>query len=302
VSQILHIGFGKTATTFFQNNTLPYLVKYGLTYSSTDRKWLREIPRRIYNQDFELADLARIYELRSGQNLCMSYEGILTPPQYWDKLPIALSKVFPPQTKILISMRDLGQFFRAQYQQSIQMGNILRPEEYFCLKGDVRFLNYYNLHFFNLRSLHDSLRDYFESVFFFDNEFFLSPARFQHILKLSGIDLGEIDSSDFNENRRKENVSYSNFAMRATFIRERILNKIGLCSRNYLNEFYAECDCVKQSKYFNWRGLMTSVVSARANDPFSFSETTLSEINDIAIQPNLDFLQNELIYHVGREK
>jgi len=127
---IIHIGFGKTATTSLQGFVFENLNKMGVvnTYNKKDVKWYQK-------NNFARDDINLI-----------SDEGIIGwNPRSW-QYNFEENKKFGEESIIIITIRDHKSWMRSMYLQQINTGNAVDPKYYllnskdydYCIDADDR--------------------------------------------------------------------------------------------------------------------------------------------------------------------
>jgi len=226
----------------------------------------------------------------SGVNLISDEDIVGWNPDLWVSRANNIEKIYGRDSLILITIRDPKTYLRSVYQQLVQQGCILSPEKYFL--NDESYSNakkisrwslneIFKVDSFDYERLIDIYRSKFDTVIVVGLEH-LSDLEFLSLLPLNK----QIDCHSFVKGVNSSdttNRSYSVLAMKLTFLRENLLNKIGLrsmssCDR-YLNydNFLSDERIIKFSdysfsqkvryfprriirKYFTWRGFLQNIL------------------------------------------
>lgn len=134
---IIHIGLGKTGTTFLQLDFLPKILKFtNRIYWKNDlnltSKILDHINLMIYDQTFKKVNLPK--------NIFISNESLLGPsgwdPFYYEKFADLNLKAFGPNCEILITIREPKTWLRSNYTRNIGKLNIIKETEYYLNNND----------------------------------------------------------------------------------------------------------------------------------------------------------------------
>ena len=147
--KIIHIGLGKTGTTYLQSNTLPLLDKIGLIDYRRDLNIKLKksyIERKVFHKSSHKKIDLNLENYSDNSIQFISCESLLSwDPRDWEESIKEILIDFGEDSEILITLRDPYSYLRSIYQQVIQQGESdLKPEYYF------------------LRSeLYDKHRDYF---------------------------------------------------------------------------------------------------------------------------------------------
>ncbi len=211
---LLHIGYPKTATTWFQKDLFPGIDNIKLF---TNEKFVNNLKRA------DIADREQIRNVINSVNeetIVISNENILGSRNRVFSNPEYLAKIFPG-AEIILFVRNQIDKYRSNYSQYIKQGGVLSPEAYLFSQGQDLFggekHKYYRV--VNL------YRDYFGKenvhIFFFEeflenNQRFMSD--FVRKLKLNV-------PNRFIDNRRR-NVKLSASDIKTVRSFNRFCNKI----------------------------------------------------------------------------
>ncbi len=228
---IVHIGFGKTGTTSLQKHFFPKLCKeFGYIFNPSE---FTQIKNKIKNQlPVSSQEKASLRKIIQTEKVLISHEGLVDHnPRNMEMAANKILNFFGNNITIIITVRNPLEYFRSIYLQKIHEGNIINPEDFFitseeydkieyCLSNnELIYYDYVKLDYNNLRNIY---KKKFNKVYFiplsrintlypFDKLFSFNKDqlnRFKYILKSAPI----------------ENKSYSEFAVKLTFLREKIVN------------------------------------------------------------------------------
>jgi len=242
-----HIGWGKCGTTWLQNDFFSQLQKHGLIeYNPINFiKNFRKLEFACFGGE-QFIDLAP--EFFAGDNLLLSYEGLVGAPYNFFQNYHILSKALPHDSEIIITIREPSDFLRSVYMQEIQTGNVIKPDDFFLRGEEFRkikpFLRQslpgrFNVDDFMFRDVISAYRDTFRQVHLIPYEFLKNASLWASVLRL---DVNDIDNVLNHEDilvNKIYNLSYSKRATALTFKREHLLNCFNFKSISYLEEF--EC-------------------------------------------------------------
>jgi len=261
---VVHIGLGKTATTTLQLRIFPKLAAMK-KLCFNDPKLLGVIDKFIVSKNQK--DLRKIKEeLKKRKNVLISYESLVDwNPVGWRSAAELNLRMFGPGAIILLTLREPKDYLRSVYQQMIQEGQIIEPERFFInqqknqnLKSDKRGkLTKFEISAFKLADLVKLYKKKFkktvvvkmenlQSMNFLENLFLLSEQE-KNILK------------KIFKDSKKVNQSFSNSAMKLTFLKEKtfqkyLQNPICLKIKIYLFKL------VPLLQFMSWRWFMQKIV------------------------------------------
>ena len=238
MSNIVHIGLGKCATSTLQKSVFPLVAKQkGFTYNS---RQLVKILSKSCRVGLTVLEIQKAQEILGNGSNFISYEKLASwNPVDFERAADRNLAVLGPDTTILITLRDPETYLRSVYQQKIHEGYIIPPEEFFVTKKDydlaaqissMNNLDYYCCDYLDYQHLYNLYKDRFENVCCVNIE---KISSFNFLDKV--IDFSREEKKELREvfcNSPRENISYSNTAMKLTFLRERWLNWHGLKTRS----------------------------------------------------------------------
>ena len=139
---IIHIGLGKTGSTFLQRGVLPYLHERKLLHNDTTVLQKLSTAYYKYKIDAESSYHIEEKELSFTENPIrfISAENIIGwNPKDFTKASEAAKRYLPEGSEILITMREPRQWLRSLYLHSISRCSIcMRPEHFFLKKEQMR--------------------------------------------------------------------------------------------------------------------------------------------------------------------
>ena len=244
--KILHIGLGRTGTSFFQINIIPFL-KEEKIIQNYDLKEINEFLFKLeIASDFDLEiESQDIWgDETSKLPSLVSYEGLVGPPSKWDSRFQFFKKIFDREIEILISFREPIDWLRSNFLFAVKSGAFVNENDYFVRSKENRWeiLKKYpqhrfcNIDYVNYQKLVDLYRTYFKKVIPITMISLINPVSFCENLNLleakpkSFYSFFKIKSAAI-ENKNKINVGYSALAIKITKKTERVLNSLGLSLR-----------------------------------------------------------------------
>ena len=274
---IVHVGLGKTGTTTLQKHVFPRLAEAGTT-AFNPGETQRVFNRIAARSDYTGADTAFDFTALAENTILLSDERLIGwNPAFWAERCAQIEGLFGPSATILLTLRDPESYLRSMYQQQIHQGNVSGPRDFFLPEDEFR--KYENITRVRLNEICNVDAMDFKGLV---NDL---GARFARVIVVPFPDLFDLrflpEIVDIQEKRlaalrdtvarlARKNQSYSNLAMRLTFLRERILNALGLKSLGthdrYRNLANAEAGEISRGwKRFlwplvTWRGLMQATL------------------------------------------
>lgn len=241
---IVHIGLGKTGTTSLQKAVFPHLVKEGVLDEYNPPNVMEALRRYIITG--EGADHLRVDLSKLPENTLISLENLAGwNPALWEVNASKNVAIFPETATILITLRDVESYLTSVYVQMVQQGNIIRPEKFILPDADYEFLRPF---------VRPDLCEIFKvDDLDYEGLVALYGANFKKVVvvplsRLSGLDfmnclfvLSEGALNNFRERfarSKRENISYSSKAINLTFLREKLLARVGLRTRSSHDQFF----------------------------------------------------------------
>lgn len=272
-SLIVHIGLGKTGTTTLQNHVFPQLAEAGyLAFNPDDTQ--ATLNRLAARSDYNGAVGGFDFTARPEGIILLSDERFIGwNPAFWTERCTQIEGLFGSSATILLSLRDPESYLRSMYQQQIHQGNVSRPQEFFLPEHmfrqyesitRVRLNEICNVDALDYVALVEELRVRFARVIVLPFPDLLDLEFLTHVADVNKDQLATL--RDTLVRLPPKNPSYSNLAMRLTFLRERLLNALGLKTLGthdrYRNLAAAEAGGTNRGwkrilwPLVTWRGLM----------------------------------------------
>lgn len=237
---VVHIGLPKTMTTTLQSAVFPVLDSDGaLRYHGSGSPLNLALKRMLQGADDE--DMIRrlveecLTDAERGMQLVSLESLVGVDPAKWEAAADRNLRCFGADAKILITLREPKSLLRSLYQQRIHEGNIVDPETFFMPRVDYdRLSGHYRtgrgevfcIDDFSYRDLLKLYADRFSEVLVCPVEN-IPNCLFLEALSDDGRVNAETCARLIAEAPRR-NVGYSTLAMRLTFLRERILRRMGV--------------------------------------------------------------------------
>lgn len=235
---VVHIGLGKTATTFLQSGVFPLLEKHGIVDSYNDPQLLAATAKHhlVGLSDQEIfAFAARLQELG---RVFLSDESLSAwNPAGWRAARDKNLRLFGPDTTVVITIREPLSYLTSVYLQYLQEGNVKVPSEFFIPEEVYERLEVilprfceavFAIHEFDMSALVSMYREVYSSVVIVRMEEVFSLEFLQRIFHIDEPIMAQLRAA--SAGMSAQNVSYSATAVKMTFARERVLRALGLKS------------------------------------------------------------------------
>lgn len=232
---LIHIGLPKTATSFLQRNIFPVIPRLRDGIIFNDIRLLPNISN-VSKVNISSDEIKKFKEIFSKSNHLVSNEMLINwNPHQWEDMADRNLELFGRNSTILITIKNHREYLTSVYQQTIQNGNIKKPSDFFINKDQYNVLKpllssnrltHFDVDSFDLSRLKYIYEDRFEKVIFVSPENLFKLDYLRSTYSLTENEIDEIKSSFKNAN--PINRSYSNIAMNLTFLREKILNTMGV--------------------------------------------------------------------------
>ena len=167
----LHVGLGKSKTTFIQNEIFPVICKkqnldyychnnFSKTFLNSNKiDNLDKIIEHLSNEN----NLDRLQKLNNKiDNILISYEGLARINDYFSDpytAPYFLSQIFDNKVKIIITFRNPISFFNSLYLNGLNLGKVEDIESFFERFHEKDKLN------FSYKKIISVYKKYFDDVF-----------------------------------------------------------------------------------------------------------------------------------------
>lgn len=230
---VVHVGLGKTGTTFLQKSVYPQLQEHGIVKHFNPGELMQLLAD--FNHYKVHAEQVRL-EMTKWQDTLVSLETLVEwDPLLWESACRRNYEAFGPETTVIISIRDPASYLRSLYQQKVKAGNVVSPYQFFMSEEQYGFvrrmmrvgeLDAINVDRFRLKSLVEAYASRFNRVVVVSSE---SISKLMFLDAISS-DAGRIRSEVESEvvKSPRENAAYSDLAMQLTMKREVFLNAIGI--------------------------------------------------------------------------
>ncbi|MCT4638098.1 MAG: hypothetical protein N4A72_10350 [Bacteroidales bacterium] len=181
---LLHIGYPKTATTWFQKDLFPNVKDIKLF---TDQRFVSSLRRADTADKQHVNDIINSVNEKtvviSNENILGSKNRVFTNPEH-------LAAIFQ-NAEIVLFVRNQIDKYRSNYSQYIKQGGVLSPEEYLFSQGQdlfggekhkyYRIINLYRDHFGK-----ENVHIFFYEEFIENSQLFIADFARQLNLNVSG--------------------------------------------------------------------------------------------------------------------
>ncbi len=234
--KVVHIGIGKCATTTLQKYIFPrlaemikinYLSKIGICLEECYHLSLTEYRKNIIKKIISI-----------NENVFISCEGLVGPNHYfWEIQADENVELFGRETHIIITLREPVQLMQSLYQQNVQMGSVIKPENFFLNDSEYKsiqkihcesYLRYFNVDTFDFEKLYQIYKKRFSNVTIVPMETIKEMKFLEDIFSLNKTQVKEL--KDSFQRAPILNKSYSKLGMELTFFREKLLLFFGIRS------------------------------------------------------------------------
>lgn len=228
---VIHIGFGKTGSTSLQRHFFPTICdNAGYTFNCAS--FTRWHNHRYFEDEELLGDLK--LSLASGNQLISAEQLLDWNPNNWEKCIPKLASIFDGNAKIIITIKDPIEYLTSLYIQMIQEGNVVPASEYFVNQETLSrlspFIGYKSILRYNPNSL-DYVKLHQLCLDNFNDFTFINITQLQNADVWSSVFDCETDlihqAIDKLRMGKRENISYSERAIKFTVGREKFFNFFG---------------------------------------------------------------------------
>lgn len=228
---IIHIGLGKTGSTYLQKKIFPKLCKFiNYHYFKDDNKLFKKLNEHKINLKLGF----KTNKIELNNNSFISMEGLSSwgDPFYWEDHSIQNLKAFGSNVNILIFIRKPSDFLTSTFiQRCFHKGNIME-ESFFFLKDQFYSERINSPKFaidkFSYKDLIDFYRQKFRNVFVFKYELLNNLEFLKILFKLDEDQLKFLQK----KNSSKDNKSFSNSSIILT---KKISKFLNLFSLDFVN-------------------------------------------------------------------
>jgi len=237
---IIHIGYPKTASTWFQNNVFNNIN----TYSYVKREDVENLFIKPYGNNFNVSKTKKFLDDNYNKNLIISDERLLGGMYSGGYNGFAttiivnrLKQVFP-DAKIIIIIRNQVDAIASAYYHYIMYGgtynvnNFLFPKHYYIVQKlgmfSFEFYNYYNL-ISMYKDMFTEVNVYLYEDFKADNKSFVKKLIDENKLEL---DFNKLDYNLQNSRYRKGLINFKKFVN--LFTKQQLIYKYYLVNLPYV--------------------------------------------------------------------
>lgn len=243
---IVHIGLGKTATTTLQKHIFPKAAEAaGYRFNDPELTALLIKSNALSLSSEEKAEIRR--RLAAAKHF-ISLESLVNwTPAFWAWSADKNLELLGPETDILISVREPLSWMISVYQQAVQEGNAIAPQDFFITKQELAALDlllapgrlqYFCSDLCDYAELDRLYRDRFRQVRVVDISQIGRMEFLDGLIELAPEAKAEFAAA-FAATPR-ENLAYSAGAMRLTLARERLLRRLGVKSVGSADRRYGD--------------------------------------------------------------
>ncbi len=144
---IIHIGLGKTSTSFLQEVFFPNILKY------SDRLFWEnnvQLTNKILDHRDRMRLGKKIYKIKLPRNIFVSLESLSAPsgwdPIYFEKFANLNLEAFGSNCEILITIRKPRDWLKSNYTRNIGKLNVMSEEKFYLSKNDYKKYEINDLH------------------------------------------------------------------------------------------------------------------------------------------------------------
>jgi hypothetical protein len=209
--KILHIGFGKTGTSFLQKEIFPQLSKkFNIPVINLNELYsIKKVQQIKYHplENKDKIDMPRDFIISNEALVGVNWE-----PYKFYRAFNENKRIFSKDTKIIIYIRRPSEFFNSVYLQSIKLLNIKKQEDFFINEENYsNKKNCYNVYGFSYVNLIKLYKSHFDSVYVEKYENF---NQFNVLKKI--FNLNNEDICDFQK-KNIINMSLTSFSVKTLF-------------------------------------------------------------------------------------
>ena len=136
---ILHIGLGKTSTSFLQEFFFPYIMKFSDRFYWKDSA---ELTSKILGHRNKMIKGKEVEKIILPNNIFVSLETLLAPsgwdPRYYEKFADLNLKAFGSDCEIIITIRKPRDWLRSNYLRNIGKLNIIPESKFYLSNNDYK--------------------------------------------------------------------------------------------------------------------------------------------------------------------
>ena len=236
MSNILHIGLPKTATSTLQRYVFPILQEKEIVIFN--EKEVTQLTRKHLSIGLSSEERIKLSNLLSrGKNLISDESLVGRDPHEWKQRAERLFDLYGKETIVVITVRDLKSLYTSYYIQALQENNIVEPEDFFVTASEYENIKkicsypYINrvldVDTFDIQNLYEYYTENFKKVYLVDIKEINKFNFLRENMTISDDILSQI-SNQFS--KVNDNISYSRLGVEITLRRERILRALNLQS------------------------------------------------------------------------
>jgi hypothetical protein len=169
MTKLLHIGLGKCASSFLQQEIFPELEKkINTNYIDIYKNDFFNI--KITEVKYSIFENFKNIENLLPNDFIISHEALFSKGWEFSRIEKSFEHIrdnFSNDTVILIIIRNPYDLLNSIYCQSIHQMNVVKPDKYFYIDDkeiNIRVNNRFNLHNFNYSKLISLYKSYFKKV------------------------------------------------------------------------------------------------------------------------------------------
>lgn len=229
---ILHIGLGKTATSFLQEFFFPYIMKF------SDRFYWKDdvdLTNKILGHRNKMIKGQEVDKIILPNNIFVSLETLLAPsgwdPRYYEKFADLNLKAFGPDCEIIITIRKPRDWLRSNYLRNIGKLNIIPESKFYLSNNDYKKYELSDVHCasfaleeFSYENIYKIYSKKFSKVTLIKYEDLKKLEVWKNIIDLQINNLDELDVIK----KKVVNLGLSKNAIKTTFIFNKFLSIFSL--------------------------------------------------------------------------
>lgn len=319
--KILHVGFGKTATTSLQKVVFPKICDhFSLYYVKTQN------PRIRYHR--AILELGKdVRKAGSFDDSLVSSEGLCSwDPFFWEDWARKNARYFGGDSHVLLVIREPESYLRSVYiQRCLHEGNVMPPDMFFLNKSLYSpYLSSakFSIEDFSYRKIISAYISNFERVTVAKYENISDLVAIEEMLSQNGLVYDQWSELSEMFLKSRTNPSYSNLAVKLTFRFQRLLKVFGFSlspsemtsSEVYLKSlsgnngvenikvdksFFSTKALRLTASFLNWRSLMTRFVSRFSRRKFHVDLSQVKGLDIQALKAEYEAVRPIVHFHKG---
>lgn len=319
--KILHVGFGKTATTSLQRVVFPKICDhFSLGYVNTQN------PRiRFHRALLELGK--EVNEAENFDNSLVSSEGLCSwDPFFWNDWAIKNALYFGRDSHVFLVIREPESYLKSVYvQRCLHEGNVVPPDKFFLdnsLYSPYLSSAKFSIEEFSYKNIMSAYVSNFDRVTVAKYEDISDLVAIKEMLSQHGLFFDHWSELSDTFLKSRTNPSYNNLAAKLTFRVHRLLKVFGFSlspSEMTSSEVYLESLAdgnkakdyrVEKSSFFirvlglaasflTWRSLMTKFVSRFSKRKFDIRLSQIKGLDLQALKAEYEAVPSIVHFHRG---